>query len=43
MKPIFMMQAAEHGYLHNPISGRQLMPVVVRRDLVRHGLWWAGA
>jgi len=42
-EPIFMMQAAEYGFLYNPISDRQTMSVLVGRDLVRHGLRQTGA
>src|SRR5262249_10317125 len=33
-KAIFVMQAAEHGSLRNPISERQPVSVLVGRDLV---------
>src|SRR5215472_6043159 len=42
-QPIFMMQAAEYGFLYNPISDRQTMSVLVGRNLVRHGLRQTGA
>src|SRR5215831_13614327 len=38
-----MMQAAEYGFLYNPISDRQTMSVLVGRNLVRHGLRQTGA
>jgi hypothetical protein len=42
-RPIFMMQAAEYGSLHNPVSDRQTVSVLVRRDLVRRALRQTGA
>jgi hypothetical protein len=38
-----MMQATEYGSLHNPISDRYPVSVLVERDLVRTGLWQTGA
>jgi hypothetical protein len=39
----FVMQAAEYGSLHNPVSDRQTVSMFVGRDLVRHGLGQTGA
>src|SRR5215831_8709858 len=33
-----MMQAAKYGSLHNPVSERQPVSVLVGRDQIRHGL-----
>lgn len=33
-EPVFVMQAAEHGSLHDSVSDRQLVSVLVGRDLV---------
>src|SRR5215510_5219757 len=41
-KAIFVMQAAEYGSLHNPISARQPVSVLVGRDRIRHGLRQTG-
>jgi hypothetical protein len=41
-EPIFMMQAAEYGFLYNPISDRQTVSVLVERELVRIGLRQTG-
>jgi hypothetical protein len=42
-KAIFVMQAAEHGSLRNPVSERQHVSVLVGRDRIRHGLRQTGA
>ena len=38
-----MMQAAEYGSFHNSVAERQTVSVLVRRNLVRHGLKQTGA
>jgi hypothetical protein len=38
-----MMQAAEYGSFHNPVSDRQTVSMLVGRKLVRHGLRQTGA
>ena len=38
-----MMQAAEYGFLYNPISDRQTVSVLVERELLRIGLRQTGA
>ena len=42
-EPLFMMQAAEYGSLHNPVPGRQTVSVFVAAKLLRHRLRQAGA
>jgi hypothetical protein len=37
-EPVFMMQAAEHGSLHNPVPDRQTVSVLVAGKMLRHGL-----
>jgi len=36
-EPLFMMQAAEYGSLHNPVPERQTMSVLVGGNLLRLG------
>lgn len=37
-EPVFMMQAAEYGSLHNPVADRQTVLVLVGGNLLRLGL-----
>ena len=37
-EPVFMMQAAEYGSLHNPVPDRQTVSVLVGGNLFRLGL-----
>jgi hypothetical protein len=38
-----MMQAAEYGFLYNPIADRQTVSVLVEWELLRIGLRQTGA
>ena len=41
-EPIFMMQAAKYGSLHNPVPDWQTVSVLIEGNLLRHGLGQTG-
>ena len=41
-EPIFMVQAAEYGSLHNPVPNRKTVSVLVAGKLLRHRLRQTG-